>query len=46
MILAGLEIEPSELEENDVLYYLHEDSPGCITKSNDDTEAVNTIYQM
>lgn len=40
LILAGLEVEPSELEENDVLYYLHEDSPGSIANSNDESETV------
>lgn len=40
-ILAGLEIEPSELEEDDPMYYLHEDAPGQLTKNTDETENVN-----
>lgn len=43
MILAGLEIEPSELDDDDPMYYLHEDSPGRMFGDDDnEPEAENS----
>lgn len=42
LFLSGLEIEPTELDEDDPLYYLHEDAPGQLTKDTDNAEYVNT----
>ena len=29
-LLVGLDVEPAEFAENDIMYYLHRESPGCI----------------
>lgn len=34
ILTAGLEIEGSELKEDDLLYYLHRDSPGFVFQSD------------
>lgn len=41
LIIAGLEIEPSELNDDDPLYYLHEDAPGQLFEDNDESETTN-----
>lgn len=39
--IVGLEIEASELPENDIAYYLHEESPGYIFENQQSEEKVS-----
>jgi hypothetical protein len=41
VIIAGLEIEASELEEGNLLYYLHRDSPGFVLQRDKNSVGTN-----